>query len=247
MGICCRTPEGAEGVAGLITEELRLGSEGPEVKAWQRFLNSFVEAGVLVESCRLTVDGKFGSRTHLATLAYQIRETILLSPNNGGDGAGVVGPLTQNHVLKQSFPPSAGQGVFLDRKMIGQPKDRNVKFDNVSTLSAESISAVRAVERAAIERLKRDDPTVGVEQPGVPNGSSTTCSCCSKRTERWGKAWGVVYCPPCWSVWNCSLPNQDVECDHDAAPPVNSIMQTSALESEQELGEAARPVAPKAR
>lgn len=83
--------------------EIRLGSQGPQVKAWQHFLNTFVQAGVLAESCRLIVDGKFGKTTHIATLAYQIREAILLSPNNGGDGAGVVGPLTQNHALSQGW------------------------------------------------------------------------------------------------------------------------------------------------
>ena len=87
--------------------ELCLGSQGLEVEAWQRFLNTFVQAGVLAESCKLIVDGKFGKTTHIAMLAYQIREAILLSPNNGGDGAGVVGPLTQNHALKQGFQPSA--------------------------------------------------------------------------------------------------------------------------------------------
>lgn len=84
---------------------MRLGSEGPNVTAWQRFLNTFVEAGVLVESCRLNVDGKFGGSTRIATLAYQIREMILLSPNNGGDGAGVVGPITQNQAIKQGWVP----------------------------------------------------------------------------------------------------------------------------------------------
>jgi hypothetical protein len=91
-----------------------LGSQGPEVEAWQHFLNSFVEAGVLAESCRLIVDGKFGKTTHIATLAYQIREAIVLSPNippsagqAGGDGAGVVGPLTQNH------PASGGTSFIL--------------------------------------------------------------------------------------------------------------------------------------
>jgi len=84
---------------------MRLGSEGPSVMSWQRFLNSFVEAGVLVESCRLPVTGKFDNGTRLATLAYQIREMVLLSPNNGGDGAGVVGPITQNQALKQGWVP----------------------------------------------------------------------------------------------------------------------------------------------
>ena len=83
--------------------EMRLGSEGSNVMSWQRFLNTFVEAGVLVESCRLTVDGKFGKTTHIATLAYQIREMILLSPNNGGDGAGIVGPHTQIQAIKQGW------------------------------------------------------------------------------------------------------------------------------------------------
>lgn len=84
---------------------MKLGSHGPSVVAWQNFLNTFVEAGVLEESCRLAVDGKFGKITHIATLAYQIREMVLLSPNNEGDGGGVVGPLTQNHALKQGWIP----------------------------------------------------------------------------------------------------------------------------------------------
>ena len=78
--------------------------------AWQRFLNKFVDAGVLVESCRLDVDGKFGGSTRIATLAYQIREMVLLSPNNGGDGAGVVGPITQNQAIKQGWVPAEDVG-----------------------------------------------------------------------------------------------------------------------------------------
>lgn len=91
--------------------ELRLGSQGLEVEEWQRFLNTFVEAGLLIEPCRLVVDGRFGATTRLLTLAYQIREKILLSPNNGGDGAGIVGPLTQNRALSQGLPSPARAGV----------------------------------------------------------------------------------------------------------------------------------------
>lgn len=84
---------------------MQLGSVGLAVAAWQRFLNTFVDAGVLVEACRLDVNGKFDANTRLMTLAYQIREMVLLSPNNGGDGRGNVGPITQNHALKQGYIP----------------------------------------------------------------------------------------------------------------------------------------------
>lgn len=71
----------------LALPSLRLGSRGPEVQNWQRFLNDAMDAG-------LSVDGAFGPRTSHATRTWQLAHA--LTPD------GIVGPKTRTAALSHA-------------------------------------------------------------------------------------------------------------------------------------------------
>lgn len=72
----------------LMLPSLRLGSLGPEVQNWQRFLNEVMDAG-------LSVDGALGPRTGQATRTWQLAHALM--PD------GVVGPKTRALAVPHGF------------------------------------------------------------------------------------------------------------------------------------------------
>ena len=75
-----------------MSSDMSFGMRGPEIGNWQRYLNTTLFAPGLV------VDEDFGSKTRVATAAFQSREQIL-------EKAGVVGPLTRKRALQLGFIP----------------------------------------------------------------------------------------------------------------------------------------------
>ena len=71
---------------------LRLGSQGPDVEAWQRFLRG--------RGTQITADGEFGPRTFSATRSYQRLRAL--------HDDGVVGSRTWASAGLQGFPLAAG-------------------------------------------------------------------------------------------------------------------------------------------
>lgn len=126
--------------------DLSFGMRGPEIGNWQKFLNTFVDSGELVEACRLVEDEDFGSLTRVATSAYQIRENIPVVPPKVGPGerAGIVGPLTRKRALSQGFIPFVPARNYT---MVSIAKPRQIDLIVVHTM--EAVDKPDTAERVA--------------------------------------------------------------------------------------------------
>ena len=105
-----------------MSDFLSFGMRGPEIGNWQSFLNTTLFAPGLI------IDEDFGSKTRVATAAYQSQERI-------PEKAGIVGPLTRKRAISQGFIPFVAARNYT---MVGLNKPRQIDLLIFHTMESPS-------------------------------------------------------------------------------------------------------------
>lgn len=167
----------------LPISPLRLGSSGPEVQNWQRFLNETTGAG-------LVVDGDFGMKTSQASRVWQLANALTVDGVIGSASRAIAAPRGFIQYLQARHLTSTSKGRDVDLLVIHDmeypevPRGAEWCAEFFAGPQAPQASAHYAIDRDLVVQCVRDvdiawhapganDQGIGIEHAGYANQSRT--------------------------------------------------------------------------